>query len=120
MVFRAWRAVAVDARKTREYFERLERGELDDDMDMESGVSTENYRFAISYFWISIFLLHVTISFNFRDDLALLPRKCAIQIFGNLDLMDLGRCARVSRAWKIITGAPSLWSNLNFNKVRSR
>lgn len=49
MVFRAWRAVAVDARKTREYFERLERGELDDDMDMEYGASTENYRFLINY-----------------------------------------------------------------------
>ena len=50
MVFRAWRAVAVDARKTREYFERLERGELDDDVDMEEGVPSENYRYSIFKF----------------------------------------------------------------------
>ncbi|XP_078488406.1 F-box and leucine-rich repeat protein 13-like [Ciona intestinalis] len=97
LIFRAWRAVAVDARKTREYFERLERGELDEDCDTEDGLPTD----------------------TFRDDISLLPRKCAIQIFSFLDLMDLGRCARVCRAWKVITGAPTLWSHLNFSKVRS-
>jgi len=44
MVFKAWHAVAVDARKTREYFERLERGELDDDAYMDGGTPSENYR----------------------------------------------------------------------------
>ena len=44
MVFRAWHAVAVDARKTREYFERLERGELDDDGETDGDVPSENFR----------------------------------------------------------------------------
>uniref|UniRef100_H2Z1H4 F-box domain-containing protein n=1 Tax=Ciona savignyi TaxID=51511 RepID=H2Z1H4_CIOSA len=96
LIFRAWRAVAVDARKTREYFERLERGELDEDFQTEDGIPTDNY----------------------RDDISLLPRKAAIKIFSYLDLMDLGRCARVCRAWKVITGAPSLWSHLNFSRVK--
>ena len=30
LIFGSWRVVADEARKTREYFERLERGELDD------------------------------------------------------------------------------------------
>ena len=49
MIFNAWRAVAVDARKTREYFERLERGELDEDYDAESGTSGggENFRLVL-------------------------------------------------------------------------
>ncbi|CAK8675999.1 unnamed protein product [Clavelina lepadiformis] len=96
MIFRAWHTVAVDARKTREYFERLERGEMDDDPETDGTEPTDNY----------------------RDEIALLPRKCAIQIFSCLDLIDLGRCARVCRAWKVITGAPTLWSNLDFSKVR--
>nr|CAB3245077.1 F-box/LRR-repeat protein 13-like [Phallusia mammillata] len=97
LIFRAWRAVAVDARKTREYFERLERGELEEESENEGTGSSDNY----------------------RDDISLLPRRCAIEIFSCLDLIDLGRCAQVCRAWKVITGAPSLWSHLNFGRVRN-
>lgn len=98
LIFRAWRAVAVDARKTREYFDRLERGELDEEFGGEGdGELTSD---------------------SFRDELSLLPRRAAIQVFSNLNLIDLTKCTMVCRAWKIITGAPSLWSHLNFTKIK--
>ena len=43
-MFNAWRAVAVDSKKTREYFERLERGELDEDNEAEGNDSSDMYR----------------------------------------------------------------------------
>ena len=55
-----------------------------------------------------------------RDEISLLPRKCAIEIFSYLDLIDLGRCAQVCRAWKVISGAPSLWSHVNFGGIKHR
>ncbi|XP_039262916.1 F-box and leucine-rich repeat protein 13-like [Styela clava] len=101
LVFRAWRSVAVDARKTREYFERLERGELDEEFGVETGDKDLP-------------------SDTFRDEVSLLPRRCAIQIFSNLNLIELSRCAKVCRAWKVITGAPSLWSHLNFSRIKNK
>lgn len=44
LIFNAWHAVAVDARKTREYFERLERGELDEEGDVNGDFPTDNHR----------------------------------------------------------------------------
>jgi len=95
LIFGSWRVVADEARKTREYFERLERGELDD-LD-EDGFGEMS-----------------------RDEVSMLPRTCSVEIFSHLDLVDLGRCSQVSRSWRLITTAPKLWSNLNFNRVKHK
>lgn len=55
-----------------------------------------------------------------RDSISTLPRKIAIQIFKYVDVADLARCACVCRSWKVITQANSLWSRLDFYKVRNR
>ncbi|XP_033647170.1 dynein regulatory complex subunit 6-like isoform X3 [Asterias rubens] len=96
LVFEAWHNVMLEARRTREYFERLERGEMDgeDEMMFPRGEA--------------------------RDDISLLPRKLAIKIFSYLDLADVSRCAQVCRQWKMITGTSSLWSRVNLSSIKNR
>ena len=56
----------------------------------------------------------------YRDPVSLLPRKVAIQIFSHLNIVDLTTCGLVCMAWKVLTAAPSLWSHLDFYRVRHR
>ena len=37
------------------------------------------------------------------------------QIFSNIDISDLARCARVCRSWKVITQWSALWSKVSAN-----
>ncbi|CAH1783301.1 unnamed protein product [Owenia fusiformis] len=97
VIFVAWHNTTLDAKKTREYFERLERGENMDDDDLFGKGSGEA-----------------------RDDISLLPRKVAVKIFSYVDIADLARCACVCRSWKVITQANSLWSTLDLSRVRNR
>ncbi|XP_078000896.1 F-box and leucine-rich repeat protein 13-like isoform X1 [Glandiceps talaboti] len=96
LVFEAWHNVMLDSRRTREYFERLERGELGDDDD------------------------HLGPRGEARDDISMLPRRAAIKIFSYVDISDLGRCAMVCRSWKMITQTSSLWSRLDLSTVRHK
>ncbi|XP_783241.3 dynein regulatory complex subunit 6 isoform X2 [Strongylocentrotus purpuratus] len=95
LVFEAWHNVMQESRRTKEYFERLERGELDGEEDM-LGPRGEA-----------------------RDDISLLPRRVAIKIFGYLDLVDISRCSRVCRSWKMITSNSSLWSWVDLSKAKN-
>ncbi|XP_070559543.1 F-box and leucine-rich repeat protein 13-like isoform X2 [Ptychodera flava] len=96
LVFEAWHNVMLDSRRTREYFERLERGELGDDDD------------------------HLGPRGEARDDISMLPRRAAVKIFSYVDISDLGRCAMVCRSWKMITMTSSLWSRLDLHTVRNK
>ncbi|XP_071817253.1 F-box and leucine-rich repeat protein 13-like isoform X2 [Apostichopus japonicus] len=94
LVFEAWHNVMLDAKRTREYFERLERGELDGEEEIISPRGEA------------------------RDDISLLPRKVAIKIFGYLDLADRSHCAQVCRSWKMIVSTPYLWSKVNLSAIK--
>ncbi|XP_071498794.1 F-box and leucine-rich repeat protein 13-like [Diadema antillarum] len=94
LVFEAWHNVMQESRRTKEYFERLERGELDGEEDT-LGPRGEA-----------------------RDDISLLPRRVAIKIFGYLDLVDISRCSQVCRSWKMITSNNSLWSRVDLSKTK--
>lgn len=97
IMFEAWHKHTLEARKQREYFERLERGENMDDEDLFGQGTGEA-----------------------RDSVSTLPKKIAIQIFSYVDLADLANCACVCRSWKVIVQAGMLWSKMNFYEVRKR
>ncbi|KAK2141506.1 hypothetical protein LSH36_1090g00105 [Paralvinella palmiformis] len=97
VIFDAWYNVTLDAKRTREYFERLERGENMDDDDMFGYGSGEA-----------------------RDDISNLPLKVAVKVFSYVDISDLARCAQVCRSWKVITQSSLLWNKLDLTQVRHR
>ncbi|KAJ8382054.1 hypothetical protein SKAU_G00028320 [Synaphobranchus kaupii] len=96
-VLRAWRHVAQDSKKTKEYFERLEKGLLEAETYNTSAAAIEG-----------------------EDGVSLLPWKVALKIFQNLEVGDLVKCGRVCRTWKAIAQTYSLWSRINFSSERQR
>ncbi|XP_069621221.1 F-box and leucine-rich repeat protein 13 [Ranitomeya imitator] len=96
-ILKAWNAETQDSKKKREYFERLERGDMDDLGNASSSAMREG-----------------------EDDISQLPQRAVLKIFGFMDLVDLARSAQVCRSWKIITQNSSLWSSIDFSSVRHR
>ena len=94
-----WQSTVIEIKTTRKYFEQLESGE-------GSALDAET----LQQFGIDLY----------RDPVSLLPRKVAIQIFSHLNIVDLTTCGLVCMAWKVLTAAPSLWSHLDFYRVRHR
>jgi len=90
LVFEAWKHVAMDSRRTREYFEKIEKGEL-------PGRGDDNL--------------------TGRDHISSFPAKVAIMVFSYIDLPDLITCSQVCRKWKMITQASALWSRIDLTKV---
>ncbi|CAM9365607.1 unnamed protein product [Lampetra fluviatilis] len=97
LVLKAWHTVALDARKTKEYFERLERGELEEDNDS-----------------------YLVPPPNTADQVSQLPPRAALKIFSYLDIMNLVKCAGVCRSWKVISQASILWSRMDLFPARGR
>ncbi len=97
VIFALWHNETIAAKRTREYFERLERGENMNDDDGSGNSSGEA-----------------------RDDISSLPNAVAAKIFSYLDITDLARCSRVCRSWKVITQSSSLWSRLDLSKATHR
>ncbi|XP_057295993.1 dynein regulatory complex subunit 6-like isoform X1 [Hydractinia symbiolongicarpus] len=91
LVFQAWLKVATDAKKTREYFERIERGEIED----------PNYDGSVK-----------------KDHISLLPKQTAVNIFLFVDLPDLVNCSKVCRSWKEITQVTVLWSRIDLANAK--
>ncbi|KAM4676673.1 F-box and leucine-rich repeat protein 13 [Discoglossus pictus] len=96
-ILKAWHSETQDSKKKKEYFERLERGDMDRYGDLVSDPLREG-----------------------EDQVSQLPHKAVLKIFGFLDLIDLARCAQVCRSWKMITQNSSLWSCIDFSSVRHR
>ncbi|XP_046839843.1 dynein regulatory complex subunit 6-like isoform X2 [Xenia sp. Carnegie-2017] len=98
MVFTSWLKVVSDSKKTREYFERIERGEIIDAGEYSEFFETKDG----------------------KDVISSLPKHVALRIFVNVDIQDLGRCASVSRSWKLIIQSSLLWSKIDFTKMKNR
>eukprot|EP00079_Xenopus_tropicalis_P023226 XP_012815465.1 PREDICTED: F-box/LRR-repeat protein 13 isoform X2 [Xenopus tropicalis] len=94
-ILKAWHAETQDSKKKREYFERLERGDMDDYGNFNSSPLREG-----------------------EDNVSQLPPKAVLKIFSFVDLIDLARSAQVCRSWKIISQNSSLWSSIDFSSVR--
>ncbi|XP_050412952.2 dynein regulatory complex subunit 6-like isoform X2 [Patella vulgata] len=97
VIFDAWYNHTLDAKRQREYFERLERGENMEEEDIFGQGTGEA-----------------------RDSISMLPRKVAVKIFTYVDITDIANCACVCRSWKVITQASLLWSKLDFYEVKRR
>ncbi|XP_059843192.1 F-box and leucine-rich repeat protein 13 isoform X3 [Hypanus sabinus] len=95
LILREWNAVTKEAKRTREYFEKLERGELEDETDILLVMPAEE-----------------------KDRISGFPLAVSLKIFSYLGIMDLARCAQVCQSWKVITQTSSLWSKLDFYPVR--
>ncbi|KAG5845666.1 hypothetical protein ANANG_G00141700 [Anguilla anguilla] len=95
-VLQAWRHVAQDSKKTKEYFERLEKGLLETDIYHTGATPMEG-----------------------QDGVSLLPWRAALKIFQNLEVGDLVKCGQVCRTWKAIAQTYSLWSCINFSSERA-
>lgn len=91
MVFEAWHSVTVDAINTREYFDRIERGEKMDNEEV-TGMKT--------------------------DHLSLMKKSIATHVFRFIDLRDLVNCSRVCRTWKELTQSTILWSRIDLTNGR--
>ncbi|XP_066448080.1 F-box and leucine-rich repeat protein 13 isoform X2 [Eleutherodactylus coqui] len=96
-ILKAWNTETQDSKKKREYFEHLERGDMDDLGYVSSSAMREG-----------------------EDDISQLPQKAVLKIFGFMNLIDLARSAQVCRSWKIITQNSSLWNSIDLSSVRHR
>jgi len=86
LIFNQWSSISAESRKTREYFEKIERGELIDPTE---------------------------INMEKKDHISELPKLLAIRIFMFLELPDLVSCSKICRSWKEITQANILWSRID-------
>ncbi|XP_034735797.1 dynein regulatory complex subunit 6 isoform X2 [Etheostoma cragini] len=89
-IMAAWCNVAKDAKRTKEYFKRLEMGfiEIDNKVhEIREGC----------------------------DGLSVLPSSLSIKIFQYLGLQDWLNCAEVCCTWKAIIQSGTLWSQINFS-----
>ncbi|CAF1384829.1 unnamed protein product [Adineta ricciae] len=92
-ILNEWNLVAQQARRTRDYFDRIERGE-----DSQQ----------LGYLGYG----------EARDELSLLNREAAVRILAYLDVADLARCAQVCRNWKMLTQSSMLWAKLDLHQTR--
>ncbi|XP_075245436.1 F-box and leucine-rich repeat protein 13-like [Convolutriloba macropyga] len=93
VIFDSWYTSAVEAKKTREYFERLERG---DQADGEQRDEDE---------------LHE----EGNDRVSLLPIEVSALIFTKLSLADMVKCSLVCRSWKVIIQSNALWNKVDLS-----
>ncbi|XP_023284076.1 F-box/LRR-repeat protein 13 [Seriola lalandi dorsalis] len=89
-IIAAWCNVAKDAKRTKEYFKKLEMGSLEiNNKDHQIGEGC--------------------------DGLSVLPGSLALKIFQYLELRDWLNCAEVCCTWKAIIQSGTLWSQINFS-----
>ncbi|XP_068132322.1 F-box and leucine-rich repeat protein 13 isoform X2 [Hyperolius riggenbachi] len=96
-ILKAWNAETQDSKKKKEYFERLERGDMDDSGNNDTATVREG-----------------------EDAVSQLPQKAVLKIFAFMDLIDLAKSAQVCRSWKIIAQNSSLWNSIDFSSARHR
>ncbi|KAL3319452.1 Dynein regulatory complex subunit 6 [Cichlidogyrus casuarinus] len=94
-LFREWWSIVVEAKRTREYFERLEMGTLRSD---STGQTHGEYTGSRQE--IMAEAARRTIESELRDHLASLPQDLQIMLFSYLNPQDLARCSMVCRSWR--------------------
>ncbi|XP_018937712.2 dynein regulatory complex subunit 6 [Cyprinus carpio] len=89
-IITAWRHVVQDAKRTKEYFKRLER----DIQESQNSEMTQG---------------------DGQDRLSLLPNKLSLKVFQSLGVRELLKCAQVCRSWRAIAQVSSLWTEIDFS-----
>ncbi|XP_053114453.1 dynein regulatory complex subunit 6 isoform X2 [Hemicordylus capensis] len=131
VILTAWKKQANFSKKAKRYVEHVEKGEASEfDLAEDNHAEvferhhaevfhlSEKYhssrRLSEAYRWPVIILKAG------KDLLTKLPDKALAQVFRHLNLIDLGRCAQVSRSWNAMTRISLLWSNINFSAVKDK
>ncbi|KAM6925938.1 F-box and leucine-rich repeat protein 13 [Lycodopsis pacificus] len=89
-IIAAWRNVAKDSKRVKEYFKRLEMGFVE--------IGNKVHQIGEGC-----------------DGLSVLPASLSMTIFQYLELRDLLNCAEVCCTWKAIVQSGALWSQINFS-----
>nr|XP_014436318.1 dynein regulatory complex subunit 6 isoform X5 [Pelodiscus sinensis] len=101
IILRAWHAEAQSSAKTKAYFERLVKG------DQEECFEKQDYE-------------QYSSSETVKDEMSNIQERAILQIFHYIDLIDLARCAQVSRSWMLLTQASSIWTDIDFSSVKHK
>ncbi|XP_063718166.1 F-box and leucine-rich repeat protein 13-like [Symsagittifera roscoffensis] len=101
VIFDSWYSSAVDAKKTREYFQRLESG---DKAQQQGGTNRDEDVAGVED-------LHA----EGEDRVSRLPVEVAAHIFTSLSLQDMAQCALVCRSWKVIIQSSPLWNKVDLS-----
>ncbi|XP_074980603.1 F-box and leucine-rich repeat protein 13 isoform X9 [Caretta caretta] len=101
-ILRAWHAEAQSSAKTKAYFERLVKGDQEEYFDKQDDVQ------------------YSSTSETVKDEISNIPERAILQIFHYINLIDLARCAQVSRTWMLLTQASSIWTDIDFSSVKHK
>uniref|UniRef100_A0A452HR94 F-box domain-containing protein n=1 Tax=Gopherus agassizii TaxID=38772 RepID=A0A452HR94_9SAUR len=102
IILKAWHAEAQSSAKTKAYFERLVKGDQEEYFDKQDDVQ------------------YSSTSETVKDEISNIPEKAVLQIFHYINLIDLARCAQVSRTWMLLTQASSIWTDIDFSSVKHK
>ncbi|XP_039373609.1 dynein regulatory complex subunit 6 isoform X5 [Mauremys reevesii] len=102
IILRAWHAEAQSSAKTKAYFERLVKGDQEEYFDKQDDVQ------------------YSSTSETVTDEISNIPERAVLQIFHYINLIDLARCAQVSRTWMLLTQASSIWTDIDFSSVKHK
>ncbi|XP_067420619.1 F-box and leucine-rich repeat protein 13 [Emydura macquarii macquarii] len=101
-ILKAWHAEARSSAKTKAYFERLAKGDQEDHLDSQYNIQ------------------YSSTSETIKDEISKLPERAVLQVFHYINLIDLGRCAQVSRSWMLLTQTSSIWTDIDFSSVKDK
>ncbi|KAG1939196.1 dynein regulatory complex subunit [Pimephales promelas] len=114
-IITSWRRVVHEAKKTKEYFKRLER-EMHESLNSEISQGNGQDRLSLLPNKLSLKvplnLCDVNI-IGFESTVILI--NYLVQIFQCLGVRDLLKCAQVCHSWKAITQISSLWTEIDFS-----
>uniref|UniRef100_A0A8C3HNK5 F-box and leucine rich repeat protein 13 n=1 Tax=Chrysemys picta bellii TaxID=8478 RepID=A0A8C3HNK5_CHRPI len=102
IILRAWHAEAQSSAKTKAYFESLVKGDQEEYFDKQDDVQ------------------YSSTSETVKDEISNIPERAILQIFHYINLIDLARCAQVSRSWMLLTQASSIWTDIDFSSVKHK
>ncbi|XP_050781491.1 dynein regulatory complex subunit 6 isoform X4 [Gopherus flavomarginatus] len=102
IILKAWHAEAQSSAKTKAYFERLVKGDQEEYFDKQDDVQ------------------YSSTSETVKDEISNIPERAVLQIFHYINLIDLARCAQVSRTWMLLTQASSIWTDIDFSSVKHK
>ncbi|XP_074920675.1 F-box and leucine-rich repeat protein 13 isoform X2 [Chelonoidis abingdonii] len=102
IILKAWHAEAQSSAKTKAYFERLVKGDQEEYFDKQDDVQ------------------YSSTSETVNDEISNIPERAVLQIFHYINLIDLARCAQVSRTWMLLTQASSIWTDIDFSSVKHK
>ncbi|KAJ6666299.1 hypothetical protein lerEdw1_000571 [Lerista edwardsae] len=132
LILKAWRKEVQFSKKTKTYIEHAEKGEIEIEIVVpeeeqppiqqqaevhERRPSEKRHSIRQLYDYRSLAVMPQRPG---KDHLTKLPDKAIGQIFRRLNLVDLARCAQVSRAWNAVTRIGTIWSHINFSAVKDK